>query len=66
MATSKQNGADKGAFLDTVDEQSPSNADIFAYLKQMDTKIVNIESKLKTLDVLEQKVNSFDRELKKM
>ena len=42
MATSKQNASDKGATLDTVDEKSPSDADIFSYLKQMDTNIVYI------------------------
>ena len=70
MESSKSNGATKKVteqFSEQViNEKSPSNADIFAYLKQMDRKIVNIEFKLKTLDSLEEKVSTFDRELKKL
>ena len=67
--SSKSNGATKKVteqFREQViHEKSPSNADIFAYLKKMDRKIVNIEFKLKTLDSLEEKVSTFDREVVK-
>lgn len=45
---------------------SPSNSDILKYLKRMDSKISVMDNKLNKLDVLEQKVSSFDSELKKL
>ena len=65
MATSNVRNIGRTDQAETVNE-SPSNADILSYLKRIDSKIVNIELKLKKLDTLEEKVNNFDRELKKL
>ena len=45
---------------------SPSNMDILKYLKRMDLKMTQMDCKLNKLDSLEQKVSSFDSELKKL
>ena len=45
---------------------SPSNADIIMYLKKIEGKIENVDLKLKTLDILEKKVDNFENDLKKM
>ena len=64
MATTTVRNIGRTDQAETVNE-SPSNADILSYLKRIDSKIVNIELKLQKLDTLEEKVNNFDRELKK-
>lgn len=46
--------------------QEPSNADLMKYLKKIDIKLGDMESKLKTLDTLEKKVDKFDAEFKKL
>ena len=43
-----------------------SNSEILSYLKRMDSKITVMDKKLNKLDTLEQKVSSFDTELKKL
>ena len=65
MATTTVRNIGRTDQAETVNE-SPSNADILSYLKRIDSKIVNIELKLQKLDTLEEKVNNFDRELKKL
>lgn len=46
--------------------QGPSNADLMECLRQINLKLEHVDNRLKTLEVLEKKVDSFDLELKKL
>lgn len=46
--------------------QGPSNADLMECLKQINLKLEHVDNRLKTLDVVERKVDKFDIELKKL
>lgn len=39
---------------------------LISYLKKIDSRLCDVNKKLKTLDTLESKVNDFDRELKRL
>ena len=41
-----------------------SNSESMSYLKKIDNKIDNVELKLKTLDNLEKKVDTFEKDMK--
>ena len=42
-----------------------SNSESMSYLKKIDNKIDNVELKLKTIDNLEKKVDTFEKDMKK-
>jgi vacuolar-type H+-ATPase subunit I/STV1 len=48
------------------DVSSPSNADLYALLQSISTKLGHMEKKLETLTVLEQKVDTFEKDLNKL
>ena len=54
--------SDKGSVaIDPVGPASPTNADILAKLTHIEASIGQVNIKLKTLDTLETKVNSFEK-----
>ncbi|XP_060576681.1 uncharacterized protein LOC132733999 [Ruditapes philippinarum] len=66
-------GPDTGPFLTPhppqdlmVTMENPSNCDIMNCLKGIDNKLMNIDSRLKKLEILERKVDKFDEEMKKL
>ena len=65
MSNSEKQSA-VGTMEDSGPVASPSNSDILKYFKRMDSKITLTDAKLSKLDSLEQKVSSFDSELKKL
>ena len=59
--------SDKGSVaIDPVGPASPTNADILAKLTHIEASIGQVNIKLKTLDILETKVNSFEKDLKRL
>lgn len=46
--------------------QEPSNADIMKYLQRIDLKLSEVDKRLKTLELVEKKVDSFEQEMKKL
>ena len=46
--------------------QEPSNADIMSYLQRIDLKLSEVDKRLKTLELVEKKVDSFEQEMKKL
>jgi len=59
--------SDKGCVaVDPVGPASPTNADILAKLTRIEASIGQVNIKLKTLDILETKVNSFEKDLKRL
>ena len=58
MATSI--GSDESASIAT------SNSESMSYIKKIDSKIDNVELKLKTLDKLENTVYAFEKDMKNM
>ena len=50
----------------TMPPSNPSNADIMKYLQKIDHTLSNVNKRLETLDIVEKKVNEFDKELKNL
>lgn len=46
--------------------QEPSNADIMSCLQRIDLKLSEVDKRLKTLELVEKKVDSFEQEMKKL
>ncbi|KAH3768337.1 hypothetical protein DPMN_169549 [Dreissena polymorpha] len=47
-------------------KMGPTNADIIAMLGKIDLKLNDMDSRLKTLEGLEKKIDNFDKDLKKL
>ena len=59
--------SDKGSVaVDPVGPASPTSVDLLAKLTHIEASIGQMNIKLKTLDTLETKVNSFEKDLKRL
>lgn len=45
---------------------APSNADLMKYLKKIDDRLLNMEKRLGKLEILEKKVDNFEREMSRL